>query len=130
VVSAFTTDESRPMARGTVIVEADPTRSTQASCAVPSWAADSVGAGVPIEILGSDEAEVGRGLFHDEDHPGNYFDESHTECAFNFEVAYTPGSYEEFYVANGDYWSGDISRDELEEGVVLTLPRSPDGEGR
>lgn len=118
---AFITDEDQPMARGTLIVDADPEASTPEACAVSSWAVGSLGPGLPLEILGSNEESVGQEKFHDEDYPENYYDDSRTECAFNFGVAIFPGGEQRLRVAYGDYWTDFYDRADLEDGILLEI---------
>jgi hypothetical protein len=126
---AFITHEDQPMASGTLIVDADPDASTPTSCAVPRWASGAIGPGLPVEVIGSDGEQVGQGLFHDDDYPGDYYDDSHTECAFNFGVAIFPKDEERFRLAYGDFETDLYGRVDFQEGILLEILPPEDGGG-
>ncbi len=118
----YLTADERPMANGTLIVDADPVASTPTSCAVAPWVAGSLGPGLPLEVVASDGDQVGQGKFHDDDYSGDYYDESHTECAFNFGVAVFPVDGQgQFRLAYGDYQTGLFGRSELQDGILLEI---------
>lgn len=121
IYGVVTQEPPTPMAQGTVVVAADSEASSAANCVVASWAADAVGPHLPLRIYDATHTQVGQGKFHDGEYSSNYYDESHTKCAFEFDVAFNPTGNQSYAWEAGSFVSDPTSRQDLESGLAYEV---------
>ena len=121
IYSVVTQKPPTPTAEGTVVVGADSEASSATSCVVASWAGGAVGPHLPLQIHDAAHVQVGQGRFHEGEYPSNYYDASHTQCAFKFSVAFNPTSNQSYTWKAGAFVSDPTSRRDLQGDLSYEL---------